>query len=204
MATAFYISYAVLWLLALFEGLVIVGLVRTGTPVSEHPAVRRRHTPDLTGQMLPHFAGHTLTGAHFDSNQLAGRPGALLFVSPDCATCAVSLEQLQALDRRMTGNVVVLCRSTHEGCRQLAERYALGSSVLEDTDGEIGDLLAVEVTPTAVLVGADGVIESYGHPMTSAEFNEQMRRLGDPVPGEPVRSAMSDGIAAVRVGNGGE
>lgn len=173
----FYISYAVLWALAVFEGLVIVGLVRTVASGGAQASAPRRNGIDLTGSKLPDFAGRNLRGDVFDSRQIAGRPAALLFVSAECSTCAVTLEEFDALNARMDGNVVVFCRSTHTGCSKLAERYRLGSMVIEDTDGVVGDLLRVEITPTAILVGPDGVIASYGHPMSPGELDGQVEAL---------------------------
>lgn len=173
----FYVSYAALWALAVFQGLVIIGLVRTVASGSAQSSAPRRNGRDLTGHMLPDFTAHDLKGETFDSRVIAGRPAALLFVSAECSTCAVTLNEFQALNAKMENNVVVFCRSTHAGCVKLADKYQLGSAVIEDTDGVVGDLLWVEITPTAILIDADGVIASYGHPMTPEELDDQVGAL---------------------------
>jgi peroxiredoxin len=174
----FYLSYGVLWAIVIFQSLVVIGLVRALYDRRTPEAPTATESSGMAGETLPDFTVDDVFGAPIESRSLLGRPTALLFVSPDCESCAVTLQELDALVRRMDGNVVVFCRSDPSRCRSMAHHYGLGVPVACDEDRAVGDLLRVSATPTAVLVGADGRIESYGHPMSPEDLERQVAERG--------------------------
>jgi peroxiredoxin len=175
MNTVFYVSYGALWAVVVFQTLVMLGLTRalhvarqSGTlaePAGGH---------ELEGRQAPAFSTVDISGTPVSNESLAGRYTALLFVSPECQTCAVTLEQLEALQEKTGGGVIVFCRSGDERCAQLAQTYRLSAPVVVDEDLEISRLFRVMAAPTAVLVDAAGRIESYGQPMGPDELAEFM------------------------------
>ena len=177
MTAAFYISYAVLWVLVVFQSLVLLGLVRTVYRADAEPAPATPAGGDgeLVGQLAPQFTARDVSGASLDNGVLAGRPSALLFVTPDCTSCIATLDEVEALRAKVDGNVIVVCRAGQDECAQLRATYGLDSvPVIVDEDLEISALFDVHVAPTAVLLSASGRIQTYGQPMRGEEFAEMM------------------------------
>ncbi len=176
MSTALYVTYALLWVLVVFQGLVMLGLVRTvyranaGPPADVSPAGNGY----LVGQPVPEFSAVDVSGTPIGNDDLAGRRSALLFVSPDCTSCAATLDEVEALRWKVDGNVIVVCRGAGpERCRELREMYNLETTpVVVDEDLKVSELFDVHVAPTAVLVGSNGRIETYGQPMKADELAE--------------------------------
>jgi peroxiredoxin len=170
----FYISYAALWALVIFQSLVLLGVVRTIYRANTRPVPQTPPSSNgqLIGQPLPKFDALDVFGAPIDDSSLVGRLSALLFVAPDCSTCIASLDEVDALKLKANGSVVVVCRAGQDECRKLSETYGLEVPVIVDEDRRISELFGVQVTPTAVLVGRSGRIQTYGHPMHADEFAE--------------------------------
>jgi peroxiredoxin len=169
---SFYISYAALWALAVFQSLVLLGVVRTLYRANAHavPQASPATNGHLIGQPIPKFNALDVFGSPVDEASLAGRLSALLFVSPDCSTCMASLDEVEALKLKVNGSVVVVCRADQDECRELSEAYGLEVPVIVDEDRRVSELFGVQITPTAVLVGRSGRIQTYGHPMHADDF----------------------------------
>lgn len=119
MTAPFYVSYAALWALVVFQTLVLLGLVRgyarrTELPSVTHPLPFDDH---LTGQRVPEFSAHDVSGAPVDESSVIGQRTALLFVAPDCPTCSTTLGELEALQEKVEGRVIIVCRATEGDCR---------------------------------------------------------------------------------------
>lgn len=166
MTTGFYLSYIALWALVIALTLVLIGVVRSVYRMQlKVPRGFEEEEGLPAGFPVPEFSVLDLEGNQIDNTSLAGRVSALLFVSPLCTSCAVTLAELQALQSKTGGNVVVFCRAGAEACTDLAERYGLSVPVVVDERLQISELFNVLAPPTAVLVDEDGRIQTYGHPM---------------------------------------
>lgn len=128
----------------------------------------------MSGMPAPAFVAADLKGQTLSNEDLDGRPAVLLFVSPDCQNCLVTLEELEALHSKVDGAVIVVCRSEAARCVQLAETYDLAVPVIADEDLSLSRVFGVSGAPTAVLLDADGLIESYGHPMKPEDLESKM------------------------------
>lgn len=182
MTWLFYVSYAALWALVVFQSLVVVGLVKAravaraagsasaGGLIGDEPFI---------GQPVPEFDATTVLGERITSADLRGAPSAILFVSPDCTSCAVTLRDLAGLRAKMDGNVVVVCRSSASRCESLAHHYDLVVPVIVDSDKQLSDRFGISATPTAVMVDAEGKFESFGRPMSPEDLEEQVLRHAD-------------------------
>jgi peroxiredoxin len=167
-STAFYLSYAALWILVGFQGLVMVGLTRT---------IYRRNAeaaadPNVLGRTAPDFVGVDTRGTTFDSRERHDRLRALLFVSPSCDGCSVTLDELSALETKAHGELVVVCRGAEDACRRRAATYELEMPVLIDYDQEISDLYEITGVPTAVLIDESNRVKSHGQPKRDNELVE--------------------------------
>lgn len=187
MSTAMYIAFGVLTAVVIFHTMVLLGLTR-----ALHNLQSQQHAPietdpvGLTGHPVPEFTARAQTGEIIDRESLVGHETALLFVSPDCGTCGVTLSELDALHRRMDGKIVVFCRSTPDRCSQMADTYRLDVPVVVDEDLDFSRLFAVAGAPTAVLIGADGHIQRYGQPMSGDDLNEMVLANAEAGGGEGV------------------
>jgi peroxiredoxin len=182
MSAPFYLSYAALWALVVFQTLVVIGLVkalheyRSSGARPGDLAAPAADGGGLAGQPAPDFDVEDLRGRSVTNVMFPGRPTALLFVSPDCSSCAVTLQELEALQAKMEGRVIVICRSETHRCEALAANYGLELPVVADPDRVLSDLYRITAPPTAVLIAADGRIESYGHPMSADELQALIDR----------------------------
>lgn len=165
----FYISYVAVWILVILQGLVLLGLVRivyqlqhtVGTAgVSEGGS----KVGLKSGQIAPTFSAVTLSGALISSSDFTGRAVALLFLSTNCPSCVVTLYEMEALNYKVQGNVIVICRAKREECRRLAENHKLNATLVADEDEQISRLFGISSVPTAVLINESGHIQSYGYP----------------------------------------
>jgi cytochrome c biogenesis protein CcmG, thiol:disulfide interchange protein DsbE len=174
MTVIFYVSYVLLWAVVVFQSLVLLGIVR----LVRHPAstggsdVAVTSTGALIGEPAPSFRAVDIDGNRFDTTSLPATLNALLFVTPDCVTCMASLEELNGLRERVDGSLAVVCRGTADECRRVRELYELDDQipVVVDSAHDVSDAFEVLGTPTAVLIGGNGRIRSYGHPMDKDDF----------------------------------
>lgn len=192
MTVAFYASYVALWVLVVLQTVVLLGVTRALHDARQSGALMDDLTDTLRGKEAPAFSAEALSGEMITGAEYMGRQTALLFVSPDCETCAVTLTELEALRSKTSGSVILMCRSTREKCRQLAATYRLNVPVIVDEKLELSRLFRVAGAPTAVLIGADGRIEAYGMPMSADDLEETMR--------EHAWETDGDGTLADRVG----
>lgn len=164
LSVAFYISFAVLWILVVFHSLVLLGVVQVVNRIQtdSHPT---DEGSDMRGRPAPDFSATDLRGERFDARTLNGRARALLFVSTDCRSCAATLDELRALMSKVQGALAIICRGGQDQCLALAERYDFDVPIVADTDLLISRLYSVDQVPMAVLISADDKIQSYGAPL---------------------------------------
>lgn len=171
------VSNILLWVFVLFQGLVLIGLVRAvhllqvRSSSGAGPAVER---PSIVGKQAPDFDVSDINGSPISIREFSGRVFALLFVSPSCRSCGWTLADMSALGERAREDLVVICRADEDACRELVENYHLLPSLVVDADLELSRLFDVDAVPTAVVVDESGEVRSYGHPMRSAELVDLM------------------------------
>lgn len=172
MSSVFTVSYIVLWITVVFQGLVLLGLVRTlyrlqtdGVDLSTVSRAGNRQ-----GELSPSFTATDVFGNPVTSEEFAGVPTLLLFTSPNCRSCDVALEDIESLKRKAGGHAVIVCSSgTDSQCLQLLELHELDVPVVVDSDSAISKLFSVVTVPTAVLIDEHGLIQSYGNPTHDGE-----------------------------------
>lgn len=161
LTTPFYLSYGALWLLIILHSLVLLGIVRIVYQLQQNDAATRG--TNLSGKQAPAFSAEDITGVPIHSTDLTGPLKTLLFISTTCAGCLEVLEHdMDYLQHRSGGNVIVICRDTRASCVQLAEQYKLNIPVIADEDARLSRLYQISGVPTAVVISADDRILSYG------------------------------------------
>lgn len=194
MSAGFWISYGLLWVLVVFSTLLLLGVINSGLGRTGEapggPADSSHHLGPV-GTPAPAVAGIDINGTPFAISDWTGRRTALLWVSPECLSCKLTLPELSALHHKVNGNLIVVCSSARGRCAQLAEEYGLTVPVLADEDGNIGKEFGVDIAPTAVIIASDGVIEAVGHPLSGGDLD----RL---ISSQNGNSSVTAGVAAIR------
>ncbi|GER90708.1 hypothetical protein KDW_48700 [Dictyobacter vulcani] len=115
------------------------------------------------GAPAPAFSGKGLDGEIISLHGLlaVGKPVVLVFTDPDCAPCAVLIPEIGRWQRAYASKLTValLSRGTVEANRAKTSEHHITRIVLQNSD-ELDKLYAIHGTPSAVLVHADGLIES--------------------------------------------
>ena len=180
MSNYFYISYGALWILIILHSLILLGLVRV---VYQLQQTGMRAASMESGQEAPAFSAVDLSGTPIKSTDFAGRLKVLLFVSPDCPACTSMLEDdIEFLEHKAQGNVIVICQAGRKDCARLVEQRGINMPIIADVDGEISRLYEISSVPTAVFVNANNRVQSYGKPQYEEvdETFEKAAEVGAP------------------------
>lgn len=173
MPAQFVISYYALWLLVVLQTLILLGVTRALYDM------RRQSWGAQPGRRVPQFSVVDLSGRDVSAASLVGAPAVLLFVSPSCQSCMLTLDELKALASDGKRGLTIVCEAEDEDCRRLAATYQLTASVVPDGAGTLRTLFGVPGLPAAVRIDANGVIESYGRPARGKELEEILAGLLD-------------------------
>ncbi len=184
------VSYLALWALVVFQGLVLLGLVRISAlpPLAQrragagepNAALLGAHRPTpgaLTGRPAPPFTAIDVAGAPVNSATFAGQRRLLVFVAPSCPACEALWADLAALAAEERATVVLVCVARAQPCRQFAERQEVASPLLVDSDAALATLFGIAMTPTAVLIDADDVVGPYRHLGASGDPTQMLQQL---------------------------
>ncbi|MGI8968273.1 MAG: peroxiredoxin family protein [Chloroflexota bacterium] len=194
----FYMSYAALWALVLFQTLVMLEVVRrnpNGRPALEGLQAFGSSNPMLeSGSPAPTFEATDIhTGAQVSPSKWAGQRLLLGFLSPECSTCIAVSDELVTYSKVNDAQLVVVCRGTDDPCKKFSAEYFASFPVIVDEKGSISEKFLVEHTPTAVIIDEDGRILRYGFPRPTTGMG-----LSDLLEVEQQRGA-TNGRAADRV-----
>jgi peroxiredoxin len=183
MSIGFWVSYGLLWALTVFLALLLLGVLNSvfgRIPASAEPAATgdddAGDLPEPIGRQAPSIEATDLAGQSFSSGAWGGRRSALLWVSPDCVSCKLTLPELEALHDKVNGNLIVICRSARSRCAQMAEEYGISVPVLVDEGEVVSKQFGVDIAPTAVIISEDGKIASIGHPLSADDLERLIRR----------------------------
>jgi hypothetical protein len=183
------LAVGVLAVVVILDTVVLMGVVRMVVQLYRAVSPDADPAAPASRKPAPAFVARAIDGSLVDSANFVGHITALLFVSPTCASCMTTLDQLAVVKRRAAGNVVLVCDGDTSECRALADTYA-PVQVVHDADRRIRHLFDVTRFPIAVLIGVDGKIRSYGEPSAGdlQDVIEQPDWASLP-PDAPVRSA---------------
>lgn len=158
-------------MLVLLQTFVLAGLLRV---VVEHRddagADQSSHTNGHQVLGMPKFEAMDLTGKAIHSSVLAGDRTALLFISPECNSCAGVLNDIDAVRQKASGNLLIVCLGDAPDCQGLAERHAIVPPIIPDQKRKISRAFGISGVPTAMLFDDSGQLVSRGHPMGGTEL----------------------------------
>jgi hypothetical protein len=159
MTTFLVVNVVVLWVLVIFQGLVLLEAVRQISQVRRELDFDDRPVPvsvgALAGQPLPDAAR-----AAWSEN--GSRDGVFVLLSTDCTTCrgiATGLRDLVAKHERLRIVTVLQARNHDEVTDLLAEAGLARDEIVVDFEAELGAALGILMRPAAVVVRGDVVSE---------------------------------------------
>jgi len=161
----------VLWVIVLFQGFVILGLLRTLRDLQV--AVRSGRLPQRlpVGAEAPRFSGTDLrTGAVIDSAALVGRELVVLFLSDGCSFCRRLADGTRQVQVEPGQTRIAVCQGGPREASAFVDLLAIDVAVLPDPDETLFSSFAISSTPSAVVVDRDGRISGSGGPRHSGEL----------------------------------
>jgi hypothetical protein len=161
----------VLWVIVLFQGLVILGLVRALRDLQSAMEGGRLPRRLPVGAQSPRAAGTDLrTGAEIDSSELIGRELVLLFLSNGCPYCRRLADGTRQVPVEPRQTRIAVCQGGAGEASTFVELLAADIAVLADADGAIFASFAITSAPTAVVVDELGRVSASGGPRHSGEL----------------------------------
>jgi hypothetical protein len=180
MTTLIVVNIVALWLFLVFQGLVLLEMVRQVSQV--------RRQLDLDNQPVLLSLG-----------ELAGRPlpeparaawsengtvpdGALVLLSVNCTTCRLVASGLRDVRKRFEHQkivTVVQARNHDEAVEMLAGAGLTWDEVVVDLENEYGAALGIDLRPVAVVV-RDGIVSEGATVRNPRQLRELLERLEAP------------------------
>jgi hypothetical protein len=173
-----------LWVIVLFQGLIILGLVRTLRDLQA--AVQSGRLPQRlpVGAEGPRFSGTDLrTGAEIDSSTLIGRELVILFLSDGCSFCRRLADGTRQVQVEPGQTRIAVCQGGPREAGVFVDLLASDIAVLADPDETLFSSFAISGTPSAVVVDGSGRISGSGGPRHSGELAALISTARDPVVG---------------------
>ncbi len=182
---SFSASYVALWALAVFQGLVVLAVLRQLAEL--HRFMERGALPGEdwlpVGSRAPEFTGQHIHSGDFVSSRLFDGQGAvILFLSPGCTACKALVESVQS----SAGNespfiTAAICNGESRPCEGFRARLGVHIPLLLDPANEIGARYGISGFPTAVVVDKEQKIRAYGHPQSAKDLKWLFERNLDEV-----------------------
>ena len=178
------VSVVLLGLVVAFNLLLTLAVIRRLNTDRQAAGVSTPTGPPV-GQPAPPFAATTLTGAPVTLAAYAGRPLALLVISPTCGPCWDALPRSEALGPQAAqAGVALVLVSTADGAATQAfvDEFHVQLPVLvapQATNPFMRDY-SFDSTPSYCLIDAQGRVESAGYPsLVGGDWLKRSRRWAD-------------------------
>jgi thiol-disulfide isomerase/thioredoxin len=125
------------------------------------------------------FTGTTVSGGPFNGASLAGKPAVLWFWTPWCPFCNAEAPSVSAVAAANPGVafVGVAARSDAGAMQNFVDKYHLGFTNLNDTDGSIWARYDVPWQPAHVFYRADGTSTFVNNPTSAMPQQELADRV---------------------------
>ena len=177
MGFPFVASYIAAWILIIFQGLLILALLKQLAEVKQLARLGgvAGADPLPAGTPAPDFEGIDLRSAEPLTKQIfAGQGGLLLFLSPECGSCVEVADGLRRSELSKLLPILTFCQGEESPCATFINRLGPEIYTLRGhfDDGSVAKSYHVDGSPTAVVINPDLTIASYGHPLSVAALNE--------------------------------
>jgi hypothetical protein len=191
---SFSASYIALWAVVVFQGLLVLALLRQVSQISKlvENGDLPGENPLPVGAPAPRIVGiGANSGRQVDSQQFVGRGGMVLFVSGDCFVCKGLSRSIQTLGHEGLPPMIVCCVGRANACQRFVERIGRLAPVLAGAD-QIAMRYHVSGFPTVVVIDEQHSIRSYGHPKNLRELTQiYSRGFGEYTDGSSQEESLS-------------
>ena len=164
MSTAFYVSYAALWVLVIVQGVLLLlvyrhfGMMTLGTM----EGVQRDGLG--VGDRAPSIYGASSDGAETVWEPRGDSPALVVFAATDCEPCSVIMPIVDRIARARDGSlrVVTVVPGPSDAAQSAVSQYGLSSNCIGEDGSGVFDAYRVRVTPFAFVVGEDAIVRAKG------------------------------------------
>ena len=179
MTSAFFTTYVLIWIVVLFQGLLVLALLRELSELRRRLELGALGNEDRLpiGSEAPEFTGADVRTGKLVSLQTVGpNGGAILFLTPDCNLCKNLANSLRAPALSELPTVVVFCQGSERGCSAFYERLDPKGYLLHKGSEQVASLYQVTGSPTAVILDGERKIRGYGHPQDLEDLKKLLTR----------------------------
>ena len=180
MTTLIVVNIVALWLFLIFQGLVLLEMVRQQAQIRRQLDLDDRPVPlslgELGGRPLPEPAR-----AAWAENGTV-RDGVLVLLSVNCTTCRLVASGLRDVLKRFEHQRIVTvlqARNRDEATEMLAATGLAWNEVIVDLENEYGEALGIDLRPVAVVV-RDGIVSEGATVRNPRQLSELLERLDTP------------------------
>ena len=177
MGFPFVASYIAVWILVIFQGLLILALLKQLAEVKQLARLGgvAGAEPLPAGTPAPDFEGIDLRSAKRLTKQVfAGQGGVLLFLSPECGSCVELADGLRRSELSELLSILTFCQGEESPCASFINRLGPEIYTLRGhfDDGSVAKSYHVDGSPTAVVINPDLTIAGYGHPLNVEDLKQ--------------------------------
>lgn len=185
MSSPFITSYIAIWIVVVFQGLVVLALLRELTELRQKlEAVGLRADDRLPiGSPAPDFTAVDVRSKKtVGLRNLKGTGGAILFLTPHCGTCKDLANSMRAPALDGLPPVIVFCQGGDSACARVFEILDPKAYSVHQNAQELASRYRVTGSPTVVLVDEEQKIRGYGHPEHFADLKKLLAQASDTQP----------------------
>jgi Redoxin len=172
-------TYIALWCLVVFQGLVVLALLRqlAELRISSRSKLLSAKVPLPEGAAAPNFVGADVLHAdqEITLSELSRRGGVVLFLTTDCQTCITFAKTLRAAGDVSLSSVILFCLGATAACSELLAGAKLPIQLVTEGAADIASSYGVSRFPTAVVIDGNLRVVSYSHPEDAAAIEKLFR-----------------------------
>lgn len=185
MSSPFITSYIAIWIVVVFQGLIVLALLRELTELRQKlEALGFQQDARLPiGSFAPDFTtvdvrSKKTVGLH----NLKETGGAILFLTPHCGTCKDLANSMRAPALDGLPPIIVFCQGGDSTCARVFETLDPKAYSVHQHAEEIASRYHITGSPTVVLVDGEQKIRGYGHPEHFADLKKLLAHASDEHP----------------------
>src|SRR6476659_7095038 len=174
------VSIVALWVLVVFQGLVLLEAVRQIAQIRKGLDFDDRPVPVSVGRLAGRPLPEPARGLWPENG--ARRDGVFVLLSTDCSTCRLVASDLRALIGRheQLKTVVVLQGRNHDEVTEMLSDAGLSrDDVVVDLEGEYGAAFEIAMR-TAAVVGRDGMVSEGAVVRNARQLQQLLDTLAAP------------------------
>jgi hypothetical protein len=175
----FVASYVAIWILVLFQGLLVLALLRKLEELrrfAERVDSKPKDRLPL-GSPAPEFSGFDVrSGKQVGTHSLNGLGGLILFLTSGCTACTRLADSLSQPSVSDLPPIIALCQGGEQGCAYFVSKLSSGIYLLLEGAGETATRYGVSSSPTAIVIDGEQKIRGYGNPENIENLKQLVAR----------------------------